>query len=776
MASLDEIVTVEGRRITLTHLDKVLYPSTGTTKRDLLAYYAEIGSVLIPHAAHRPVTRKRWVHGVGTPDAPGTMFFQKNIDDSAPSWVKRQALEHKSHSNIYPELNDLPTLVWLAQIAAIELHVPQWQFGSDGQQRTPDRLILDLDPGEGVGLSECAEVARWVRDILNGMALEALPVTSGSKGIHLYAALDGTQTAEQVSAVAHELARALEADHSDLVVSDMAKSVRHGKVLIDWSQNSAAKTTVVPYSLRGRFEPFVAAPRTWQELTSPTLQQLDYREVLRRVKQDGDLLSGLIAPAVADRLEKYRSMRSAQKTPEPVTLKPTVHPDGHTFVIQEHHASHLHYDFRLEHDGVLVSWALPKGVPVVPKQNHLAVQTEDHPIEYGGFEGTIPAGEYGAGTVSIWDTGTYSVEKWRDGKEIIVTLTGADGGGLGDERRFALIHTGTERNWLIHLMDHKREAQPGAMLATLGSATDHLEESEWAFEMKWDGIRALATISQGSVTLASRNGHDLTVAYPELSTLPKTVDGHACVLDGEIVALNRAGRPDFSRLQQRMGLTRPAEISRMAVTLPVNYFVFDILSLDGHSLLVRAWRERRSALESVVRSEQSGTVQVPPVVEGNLVDAIATSRQLGLEGVVAKRRDARYESGRRSQSWIKIKHHATQEVIVVGWRPGNGRRHDGVGSLLLAVPGDSGLDYVGRVGTGFTDRMLSDIEATLGLISSPSAPLSSVPALDAREVHWVRPNLVAEVEFAEWTADGRLRQPVWRGWRPDKTPEVVRRE
>lgn len=795
MASHDETVSIEGRRLTLTNLDKVLYPSTGTTKRDVLAYYAEIGNVMIPHLANRPATRKRWVHGVGTVDAPGEMFFQKNLDDSTPSWVKRRTIQHSTRSTEYPLVNDLATLVWLAQIAALELHVPQWQFGRTGAQRNPDRLVLDLDPGTGAGLTECAEVARSVRDILAGMGLTAMPVTSGSKGIHLYAALDGSQTADQVSAVAHELARALEADRPDLVVSDMKKSLRDGKVLVDWSQNSAAKTTVAPYSLRGRFEPTVAAPRSWRELSSKTLAQLDFREVLRRVRKNGDPLAVLAAghldslEPTADRLSTYRSMRSADKTPEPVPAGPTATSDGRSFVIQEHHASHLHYDFRLEHDGVLVSWALPKGVPTEPEQNRLAVQTEDHPIEYGSFEGTIPGGEYGAGTVSIWDAGTYELHKWRDGKEVIVSLRGRPNGGLGGERRFALIHTGSgggkaEQNWLIHLMNERsptptrREpvrAAPGqthapkAMLATAGSAADIVDEEDWAFEMKWDGIRAISSVENGSVKLTSRNGHDLTAAYPELAALSDAFDGTAGIFDGEIVALDRSGRPDFGLLQGRINLTREREIAAAAQAIPVHYIVFDILSLDGRSVAEQEYAARRELLESVITAPDAGVIQLPPVFTGDLSEAMATSKALGLEGVVAKQRDGRYEAGRRSRSWTKIKHHRAQEVVVGGWRPGNGRRAAGIGSLLLGVPGETGIRYVGRVGTGFTDRMLADILGTLAARARKTASLEEVPAADARDAHWVRPDLVAEVSFAEWTSDGRLRQPVWRGWRPDKS-------
>jgi bifunctional non-homologous end joining protein LigD len=292
--SKSEVVSVGGRHITLTNLDKVLYPSAGTTKRDVLAYYAGIAPVLIPHVANRPVTRKRWVDGVGTATQPGMAFFQKNLDASTPSWVERRSIEHRDHTNSYPLVNDEATLIWLGQTATLELHAPQWRFGRTGTRRNPDRLVLDLDPGEGAGLIECAEVAFLVRGILADARLATVPVTSGSRGIHVYAALDGSQTSDQVTAVARELARALEADHPDLVVSNMKKSLRGGKVLIDWSQNNGSKTTVAPYSLRGRLRPTVAAPRTWRELSSTSLAQLDYREVLRRVRRRGDPLAALV--------------------------------------------------------------------------------------------------------------------------------------------------------------------------------------------------------------------------------------------------------------------------------------------------------------------------------------------------------------------------------------------------------------------------------------------------------------------------------------------------
>lgn len=869
-----ETVNVDGHRLRLTNLDKVLYPETGTTKADVLSYYAAVAEALLPHSRDRPATRKRWVHGVGVPGDPGQVFFQKNIDTSAPTWVKRFPIEHKSGTNIYPLVNDLATLTWLAQSAALEIHVPQWRFGPRGKINNPDRLVLDLDPGEGADLAQCAEVARLARDILADMGLDARPVTSGSKGIHLYAALDGKQTSDEVSAVAHELARALEADHPDLIVSDMKKSLRAGKVLLDWSQNNGNKTTICPYSLRGRFTPTVAAPRTWAELEDPDLAQLDYEQVMQRLAEDGDPLAGMDAGSgemeaealeealtdgtgagPADRLSKYRSMRDAAKTPEPVPAEPAEPSAGNSFVIQEHHARRLHWDFRLEHDGVLVSWALPKGPPDSPDQNHLAVQTEDHPLDYGSFEGTIPKGEYGAGEVRIWDHGTYEPEKWREGKEVIAVLHGQPDGGLASEgsadRRFALIHTGGRggaNNWLIHLMKHqpgskaeseakpnaKQKAEPAAkpnaketvktghapagspqeavsaaaeapapaaknlpdtaglakavaadakehgmpqaepMLATLGTRADVNEDDGWAFEMKWDGVRAVVEVTPEGTRLISRNGNDMTAAYPELQELGRYLNGERAVLDGEIVAVNKAGRPDFGLLQPRMHLTKRRDIEAAAARTPVHLMLFDLLWLDGNPLTDLPYSQRREILESAVEpAGEDGHVQVPPALEMSMDQAVEASRELGLEGVMAKRLSAAYSPGRRSRSWIKLKNSFTQEVVIVGWRPGKGSRASRIGSLLVAVPDGHELSYIGRVGSGLSEKDLALVGGKLKKLARKTPPLEGVPAADASDAQWVRPVLVGEVTYSERTATGKLRHPAWRGLRPDKKPSDV---
>lgn len=847
-----ERVRVGGRELVVTSLDKVMYPETGTTKADVLAYYAAVAPVLIPAAANRPATRKRWVHGVGTADAPGEMFFQKNLDHSTPGWVPRASITHKERTIQYPLVNDPATLAWLAQISALEIHVPQWRVDPHGNALPPDRLVLDLDPGEGAGLAECVEVAKLARTILQDVGLDPVPVTSGSKGIHLYAALDGTQSSEQISEFAHELARSLEADHPELAVSDMKKALRTGKVLVDWSQNSAAKTTIVPYSLRGRLRPTVAAPRTWRELSSPSLHQLDYQEVLKRVKSGKDpfaVISGRGRPVTQPdghpggsageargdggdtdpRLEKYRAKRDAASTPEPFTAERHLagirtagtagaETEGGTlrekFVIQEHHASRLHYDFRLERDGVLVSWALPKGVPTSKTKNHLAVQTEDHPMDYADFEGTIPKGQYGAGTMSIWDRGYYECEKWIAGKEVIATLTGQDGGGLGGARRFALIHTGRgDDQWLIHLMDlpgakkapapapadegPAEEAKPDPeaaphresnaaapeselpavpdeaaftpMLASSGTAAE-LPDKDWQFELKWDGVRALILGDATKIRLISRNGNDMSAAYPEL-TARSCWPERAFVADGEIIAVGPSGRPDFGLLQGRMKLTRAADVARAQSSTPVRLMLFDLLSENGTDLRRLPLRNRRARLEAFFTT--SGCpVELSPLIDGDVLHILESAEELGLEGVMAKRTDGRYV-GHRSRSWLKLKFERTQEVVVGGWRPGKGERGQSVGSLLLGIPAGSKLRYVGRVGSGFSARELKELRQQLDALPRKTSPFDDVPAADASDAHWVSAKLVGEVTYGEWTSSGKLRHPVWRGWRLDKSPADV---
>lgn len=650
-----QVVQVDGRRLRVTNLDKVVYPETGTTKGEVIAYYTAIAPLLLPLLDGRPVTRKRWVEGVGTAAAPEDAFFTKQLEPGAPEWIPRQDIQHSDGPKAYPLVEDVPTLVWLAQVAAIELHVPQWRFTPEGVPGRPDRLVLDLDPGPGADLAQCAEVARIARTLLTGMGLDPLPVTSGSKGIHLYATLPGEQTSAEVSAVVKELARIIENEHPDLATSVMSKAVRGGKVFLDWSQNNGKKTTISPYSLRGRARPGVAAPRTWEELDDPDLAHLELDDVLARAAAGFDPLASLRPDAPALRANAPTStpapaIRAATPTParrgRPLAA-PAPSPAGTT---------------------------LPSLAPMLA------------------------------------ENGTPAIAR-------------------------------------------------------------NLSTPSWV-EVKWDGIRAIGTWRDGRMSLHARRGTDITARYPEL-----TADGapflpvDEAIVDGEIVAFDSAARPSFSLLQNRMHLTRPREIEREVVRTPVVYMLFDLLRLDGHDLTAMPLRERRTLLGDLVAGIDA-PIQVPPVFD-DVDAALAASEEFGLEGVLVKDPASRYRAGQRSPSWLKLKNTRMQEAVIVGIRPGKGEREGTLGSLLLAVPEGGDLRYIGRVGTGFTDRILRDLLARLEPLRVPRAPLDGVPRPDASDALWVRPELVGEVEFANWTPDGILRHARWRGLRPDKTVDEI---
>jgi bifunctional non-homologous end joining protein LigD len=470
-----------------------------------------------------------------------------------------------------------------------------------------------------------------------------------------------------------------------------------------------------------------------------------------------------------DKLREYRDKRDPAKTPEPV---PTATPEvtsgeAGSFVIQEHHARRLHWDFRLERDGVLVSWALPKGVPDDPAVNHLAVHTEDHPLEYGSFEGTIPRGEYGGGEVTIWDRGSYEAVKWAP-DEVKVVLHGRRLSG-----GWTLFQTKGDQ-WMIH-----RERQPlpvalPPMLAVAGP--EPRDTANWALEMKWDGVRALAFIEKGKLRLISRTGRDITMAYPELAGLGSAIPRKQLVLDGEIVVFGDSGWPEFEALQPRIHVRDAQQAARLAGQSPVTYLAFDLLQVDGRPLLNKEYTERRALLDELAISGPFW--QAPPSFPGEDLQAVReVSRQHSMEGILAKRLDSRYLPGQRSDTWRKIKNHRRQEVVVAGWKPGKGNREGQVGSLLVGVYGPSGLEYAGHVGTGFTVetlRMLGEKLAPLRRSSSPFA--EPVPPEHARTAVWAEPKLVIDVTFDLWTRAGRMRAPVYKGLRDDIDPVDVVRE
>jgi bifunctional non-homologous end joining protein LigD len=466
------------------------------------------------------------------------------------------------------------------------------------------------------------------------------------------------------------------------------------------------------------------------------------------------------------KLAEYKKKRDPKKTPEP--FGGSKRGQEPIFVVQRHDARRLHYDFRLERNGALASWAVPKGVPLEPGQQHLAVHVEDHPLEYATFHGEIPKGQYGAGTVEIWDTGTYElVEEKRNGG-LTVRLH-----GKRLEGTYALVPahlSGDPKNWLM--VRKKDDAAPTArkprkyrpMLAAL---TDSVPKGDgWLHEIKWDGYRIIATVSGGEPELRSRKDQDYTRRFENVSKeLVKALKTPDCVVDGEVCALDEEGRPSFSAMQQAKSGT------------PIVYYLFDLLEVDGEPIVDLPLEERRKRLEKLLDKRNKTARFSESFDDGEALLAAANAQ--GLEGIMSKRLGSLYLPGKRSRDWLKIKGHGRQEFVIAGYTRGQGRRERTLGSLVLGAYEGKELVYAGNVGTGFNDQEIDRLLAKLKPLERDTPPFENVPKMPRvrkGDVTWVEPKLVAEVEFVEWTHDGRLRAPVYKGLREDKAAVEVHRE
>jgi bifunctional non-homologous end joining protein LigD len=514
---------------------------------------------------------------------------------------------------------------------------------------------------------------------------------------------------------------------------------------------------------------------------------------------------------MARSLVEYQRKRDFAKTPEPAGHP---QPTGQNrFVVQKHWATRLHYDFRLEMGGVLVSWAIPKGPTLNPAERRLAAHVEDHPVDYFDFEGLIPKGEYGGGTVMVWDWGTYELEEATTPEEALrrgeikFRLNGQKLKG-----RYALVRTRSDKDWLL-IKKRDEAADPNFDIESLsysvktgrtreqieagqdavwssrrdeGGGRIDLEQAEqapmpqtlepmkatlvkeafdndrWFFEVKWDGVRVLAFVDNGTARLQTRTGHSANDRYPELAGLSRAVNLKQAILDGEVVALDPDGRPSFQLLQNR---------GREAA--PIQYVIFDLLYADGRLLLKVPLEDRKRLLQNVLR--QSATFRVSDHVVGSGRAFFAAAQKKRLEGIVAKLRDSPYQPGVRSHAWLKIKALLQQEVVIGGFTaPRAGRKY--FGALIVGVYEDGRLVYTGHVGTGFTEQTLKSVYEALKPLVRKTCPFEGTPPHANEKPTWVKPQLVGEVKFGEWTRDGRMRQPVFLGLRDDVDPRTVRRE
>ncbi|MEX0991628.1 MAG: non-homologous end-joining DNA ligase [Actinomycetota bacterium] len=790
-----------GRRLRLSNLDKVFWPDEGYTKGDLLAYYFNVADLILPYLRGRPLTMKRMPDG-----AEGKFFFEKSAPSHTPDWIQRCPIrsdDPKDKVIDYLMVRNAAGLLFVANLGCIEFHPLHSRCAAIA---TPDYFFFDLDPMHGATFDDVLIVARHVRTALDNLGLTGFPKTSGATGMQIYVPIEPRYSYPQVRELVGNVGRLIVKADPDHATMKPRIADRGDRVFIDHNMNREGANISAVYCLRPEPGATVSTPLTWDEVEAGlTPQEFRIDNVFERFATTGDLFAGMLnepqdigaalealdvtaepprGTAAASRtsseviasskdpgLATYLEMRDFDATPEPAPSGATGH--GNSFVIQKHRASRLHYDVRLEHAGALPSWAIPKGLPIEKGDKRLAVRTEDHPLEYGSFEGTIPDGHYGAGEVRIFDAGTYERVEWDD-KKVSFVLHGRRYPGLEYHLVKTKLGKPGEDNWLVFLAS-KQDAPlippPPAFTPMLAEGGHRgFDDPRWRFEPKLDGIRALAILSTGETKLLTRNGRDVTDQYPELHMVHELVNQVNAVLDAEIVAFDEEGKNSFEALQQRMNLSNEREIKRASTRIPVALVAFDLLFLDGHDVTGLPLEDRRELLEAVV--EEDKRLQLAVFVEGSGIGFTEQAKELQLEGVMAKKLGSRYLPGKRSPDWRKIKLTNTQDCVILGWTPGQGGRTGTFGALLVGAYVGDELRWVGQVGTGFTDAMLEAIQDTLESIEVPEPPGDDQDLAHVRGARFVEPKLVCEVEYLEMTSStGKMRAPSFKGLRTDKTPE-----
>jgi len=784
---------VDGRELRLSNLDKVFWPEEGYTKGDLIAYYLNVAELILPHLRDRPLTMKRMPDGI-----TGEFFYEKTAPSHTPDWVARcsvQSEDAKDGVIGYLMVNDLATLLYVANLGCIEMHPLHSRCDA---VETPDYLFFDLDPMEAT-FEQVRRVAMHVKAALDALGLASYPKTSGATGLQIYVPVERGYSYEQTREFVGTVGRMIERADRDHVTMAWKIDRRTGKVFIDHNMNRSGANISAAYSMRPEPGATLSTPLTWDEVEAGVTPH-DFRidNVWGRFSRLGDLFEPVrtepqdLAPALEalglPSERRVRIGRSSQDViaasrdpdlaeylrkrdfgPEGTTEPPpgSAPGTGNSFVIHKHRATRLHYDVRLEHDAALPSWAVPRGLPTEPRDRRLAVRTEDHPLEYGSFEGTIPEGHYGAGEVRIFDDGWYEPLEWTDSK-VTFRLHGRRYPGL----EFHFVKTRTD--WLAFLGSAQTApliASPPAfqpMLAEGGWKA--FDDDAWWFEPKFDGIRAMTYLTTDATRLVTRRGREVSAQYPELHMVHELVNQVNAVLDAEIVAFDDDGRNSFEALQQRMNLVNEREIKRIAQKVPVAMIAFDLLWLDGRDVTGLSLEQRRELLSAIL--EEDHRLQLVTHVEGAGTAFTESARELGLEGVVAKRVGSRYTPARRSPDWRKIKLTNTQDCVILGWTPGQGGRAGTFGALLVGAYDGDDLVWIGQVGTGFTGQMLDRLMALLTPVVREDPPTDDPQLGKVKGARFVEPAVVCEVEYLEITKSTRkMRAPSFKGLREDKTPE-----
>ena len=770
MAKNSQIVQVGKRKIELSNLKKVLFPEDDIVKAEVIEYYLKIAPTILNHIKGRPLSLVRFPDGIY-----GEKFFQKNRPDWAPDWIEYVTLGKEKKDYIIA--TEEASLVWLANLACLELHQ---MHSKKPDYDKPDYMVFDLDPPEGYKFQNIVEIALELKPHLENYGYHPFVKTTGGKGVHVVVPIEQKWDFHKVFETAEVIAKPFVEERNNTLTLHIKKEARKGRVLVDIYRIRQGQSIISPYSLRGRKEAPVSMPLSWENLEKlKDPNDYNLNNVPDIVNSEGDAWEGISAYSVElhterssksskkslkpskkyktpEQLEKYSKKRDFEKTPEP-GAKP-VEGKGSSFVVHRHHASRLHYDLRLEKDGVLKSWAVPKGLPPAPGIKRLAVQTEDHPMEYLKFEGTIPKGQYGGGDMWVYASGKYEITKdKKDGFYFRLHSPSVSG-----EYRIYKIKN---KDYLLERVDRPQVDWLHGMIEPMlaQSRKDIPSSDAFVYEVKWDGIRVMISLDEGKITLRSRNNLDLTAKFPELTAAEKSFRGTCGLFDGEIVCLDEKGKPDFKEVIHRMQRSQEGDIQRAMKKYPAYCYIFDLLYLDGRAVVNEPLLRRREWLKDAVKKDSSYRFS-EIVNDGKAL--FAAAGELGLEGIMAKEKNSKYFPGKRTDTWYKIKVRQTAESHIIGYTKGKGSRGEHFGALHLGDYIDGEIEYRGKVGSGFDTKIIKEVYDQLKKLKEINKPITE-NVLDEKQTIWVEPKLICEIQYASMTRDGAYREGVFVRLRPD---------